>query len=64
MKKGSITVEAAFVFSLILLVILWILKTAIGLYQETLDTALIDKMNIEGLADSFRRLFFVKELLP
>ena len=64
MKKGSITVEAAFVFSLILLVILWILKTAIGLYQETLDTVLIDKMNIEGLADSFRRLFFVKELLP
>ena len=64
MKKGSITVEAVFVIIIILLVILWILKTAIGLYQETLDTALIDRMNIEGLADTFRKLSFVKELLP
>lgn len=61
--RGSLTVEAVFVMSLILLIILWIMKAAITMYQETIDTAVQNRVNVENAADTFRKLFLVKELL-
>lgn len=62
--KGSMTVEAVFVMSIILMIIFWIMKSAIGLYQQTVETAMIDWINIENAADTFRKIFFARELLP
>ncbi len=62
--KGSMTVEAVFVMSIILLVILWIMRTAILMYQQTVEGAMLEGLAIETAADTFRRIFFVKERLP
>lgn len=62
--KGSMTVEAVFVMSMILMIILWIMKSAIGLYQRTVEITTIDWVNIEIAADTFRKIFFARELLP
>lgn len=62
--KGSMTVEAVFVMSIILMIIFWIMKSAIGLYQQTVEIAATDWVAIEGAADTFRKIFFARELLP
>ena len=62
--KGSMTVEAVFVISIILMVIFQIMKLAMDLYQQTLETAMLEWIHIEGAADTFRKIFFVRELLP
>ncbi len=62
--KGSMTVEAVFVISMILMIIFWIMKSAINLYQQTLETAALDWIRIESAADTFRKIFFARELLP
>lgn len=62
--KGSMTVEAVFVMSIILMIIFWIMKSAIGLYQQTVEITMIDWVNIENAADIFRGIFFAGELLP
>lgn len=56
--KGSITVEAVFVISFVLLIILWMMKETIFLYEETVTIARKDWMDLENMADTFRRLFF------
>ena len=61
--KGSFTVEAAFVISLLLLIILWIMKQTIFLYQETIEVASQDCIDLENVANTFRQLFLKKELL-
>lgn len=62
--KGSMTVEAVFVMSIILMIIFWIMKSAIGLYQQTVEITMIDWVSIENAADIFRGIFFARELLP
>ena len=59
--KGSITVEAVFVISLLLLIILWIMQETIFLYEETVNIANKDRIYLENMADIFRRFFFMKE---
>lgn len=58
------TVEAVFVMSFVLLVILWIMNTAIEMYQETVETAMVRWIEIDDTAGTFRRIFFIGELLP
>lgn len=54
--KGSMTVEAVFVMSLVLLVILWILKTAIEMYQLSVGIAALEWLEPQETADTFRNL--------
>lgn len=61
--KGSMTVEAVFVISLLLLIILWIMKETIFLYQETIEITAREWINLQSMADTFRRLFQGKALL-
>lgn len=61
--KGSFTVEAVFVISVLLLIILWIMKQTIFLYQETVETAGRDWIYLENVANAFRKLSLGRELL-
>ena len=38
--KGSITVEAALVLSIVLMVIMWTMELTIGLYEQTVESTL------------------------
>ncbi len=60
--KGSMTVEAVFVVSLILMVILWIMTTAIDMYQQTKQTAEIRWVNIGESASTFRNISLGKDV--
>lgn len=62
--KGSMTVEAVFVISLLLLVIMWILKESITMYQQTVETAMQNRMNAQEAISLFRKIFFVKGVIP
>lgn len=62
--KGSMTVEAVFVMSLLLLVIMWILKESITMYQQTVETAMRNGMSAQEAVSLFRKIFFVKEVIP
>lgn len=62
--KGSMTVEAVFVMSAVLLIILWVMKTAIGMYEQTVEAAGVQWLVIEKAADTFRKLVFAEALLP
>ncbi len=60
---AGMSVEAALVVSVILMVMLWIMSAAITLYQETAQTATIDWVSIEGLATGFRSRNLVETLI-
>lgn len=62
--KGSMTVEAVFVVSLLLLVILWVMKETILLYQQVVETAASCCLDAGNAASAFRKIFWVKEMLP
>lgn len=62
--QGSMTVEAVFVMGLILLVMLWMMKAAIGLYLQTAELAQESQPLWEDTAGIFRRLFFIGKGLP
>lgn len=62
--KGSMTVEAVFVITLILLIIVWIMQETISLYQETMELAEKGWLEIEKVSTIFRGIFMGKEVLP
>lgn len=64
MRKGSMTVEAALVMSLMLFVIMWLMQASISMYQQTMETAGIDWIDISEAALEFRNIHYLKELLP
>lgn len=61
--KGSMTIEAVLVISLLMLIIMWLMWASIDLYQQTVETAGIDWVNAEGAPGAFRKSFFLRELL-
>lgn len=63
MMKGSMTVEAVFVMSLVLLVIMWILKTAIEMYQLSVGMATLEWLDAQEAVNTFRKLSLLRENL-
>lgn len=64
MCQGSMTVEAVFVMTALLVILMWILQKTIAMYQQTVETSAIQWIEIEGAADRFRMIFWGKEWLP
>ena len=62
--KGSMTVEAVFVMSVLLLVFLWVMKMAIGLYQQTVETAMVEWLDAQEAVALFRDIFYFIENIP
>lgn len=61
--RASLTVEASFVVPMVLIVILWIMRASIELYQQTAETATLEWMDTGQTADRFRQMYLVKEVV-
>lgn len=64
MSQGSMTVEAVFVMTVLLVILMWIMLKMITMHQQTVETAEVQWIEIKGAADRFRVISFGKELVP
>ena len=63
-SRASITVEAVFVMALILVVLMWIMEAAIGMYRQVAEAAKWNWLDIRDAARDFRLIYFGKDWLP
>lgn len=64
MSRGSMTVEAVFVMTLVLVILMWILQKTIVLHQQAVETAGLQWIEIREAADRFRMIFLGREWFP
>lgn len=62
--KGSMTIEAALVLPLVLLVIMWTLQAGMNLYQQAVETAMQEWPDAQQAISEFRDYFVIKDMLP
>ena len=63
-SRASMTVEAVFVMALVLVVLMWIMEAAIGMYRQVAEAAKWNWLDIQDTARDFRLIYFGKEWLP
>lgn len=61
--RASLTVEASFVVTIVLIAILWIMQASIELYQQTVETAALEWLDTEQAANRFRQMYLIKEVV-
>lgn len=61
--RGSMTIEAVFVITLLLVIIMWIMSAAISLHGQAIETSRIEWIRAEETAEAFRRNSFLKGFL-
>ncbi len=64
MNRGSMTVEAVFVMTMLLIILMWMLQRTIAMHQQTVKTAEMQWIEISEAADRFRMIFWGQEWLP
>ena len=62
--KGSITVEAVLVVSVVLLLLMWVMQTGIALYRQTVTVAELEWIDAKEAIAIFRKSFVIKEMVP
>lgn len=58
--KASLTIEAAFILSIIMLIVAWLMGQTITLYHESVETVNISKIVQLEPVKEFRRLQMLK----
>ena len=51
--RGSMTIEAVFVITLLLVIIMWIMSAAISLHGQAIETSRIEWIRAEETAEAF-----------
>lgn len=59
--RGSFTVEAVFVVSILVIVLVWVMKEALFLYQMVIDSGTVLWLEPDKLSDIFRMICHIRE---
>ena len=61
-KQGSMTVEAVFVLSVLLVILMWLMREAIAMYQQTVALTQDRWLDIIKAAELFRMISMGREV--